>query len=105
MRYSKKSIQETKEHLSAILPVGSKVYVTAQHVSKSGMSRDIKCLADNDGIRNINYYVSVLTGYPFKAENQGVRITGCGMDMGFALVCELAYRLHGSESALKHEWI
>jgi hypothetical protein len=40
-----------------------------------------------------------------RAKSQGLIVQGCGMDMGFHVVSNLAYRLFGAEKALKHDWI
>lgn len=107
----KKSTKEEKEnakkHLLALCPEGTRVFCVLRHVAASGMSRNIDLFVVQEGdIVNISYHASKLTGYPI-AKSGGIRIGGCGMDMGFALVYELAQELYGPNNgyALKHNWL
>ena len=98
---NKLEIKNCKEYLKTILKDGDTLYTNVQHVSQSGMTRDIKVIRIKDNIPlNMNYYVSTILGN--RITNNGVRIGGCGMDMGFALVNNLS-RAIGIE--LKQEWI
>ena len=87
--------KECIETLRALLPPGTKVYTILRYVSKSGMMREISFKAINgDGdIMNLDYYVSRVVGDPI-GEHDGVRVTGCGMDMGFHLVYVLSRHLY-----------
>ena len=69
-----------------------KVWARVNHVTKSGMNRDISfyILTKDDGIKNINDQMfTLLNGYKcsFEKYNKiyyaGVRVGGCGMDMIF----------------------
>lgn len=53
-----------------------------------------------------NYAVSVVTGYPRDKGRgrEGVKVGGCGMDMGFALVHSLSERLYGGEQCDCGRW-
>ena len=80
--------------LDGIQP-GDTIYTTIMHVSKSGMTRDIKItLIRNNNPLDISYAVADLLDY--KIKNNGVRIRGAGMDMGFALIYDLSRRLFPS---------
>jgi hypothetical protein len=91
--------QKAIETLREILPPGSTVHVYCTHVSRSGMSRNIVPLAlcvGDDGqpyTRHIGYLVSKAIGERSDGD-QGVKMGGCGMDMGFALVYALSHALH-----------
>jgi hypothetical protein len=91
--------KEAIETLREILPPGSTVHVYCTHVSRSGMSRNIVPLAiyvDDDGqpqTRHIGYLVSKAIDARANGD-QGVKMGGCGMDMGFGLVHSLSYMLH-----------
>ena len=77
------------ERLKAWFKDVDTVYTSVQHVSKSGMTRDIKLISilDNEPFC-INYLVA--GALDNKIKNGGVRVGGCGMDMGFHIVYELS---------------
>jgi hypothetical protein len=91
------------ERLRNIFPPGSDVFTIVTHVAPSGMSRRIKVLGivtrtwtDRDDkpcskqeIIDVSSSVSDATGYRWH-DSGAVSIGGCGMDMCFALVDELA---------------
>lgn len=73
---------------------GDRIYTAVTHVAKSGLSRSIKVfvMVDNkpDNITNL---VSKICGYRLDEKNGGVKVSGCGMDMGFSVVYDLSYQL------------
>ena len=81
------------------------LYTILRHVSNSGMSRDISVIAIRDNeIYHLDYLVSKLTGYKL-SKNEGVKIGGCGMDMGFALVYSFSSRVFPTGFRYrKNEW-
>jgi len=103
------------------------VYTQVEHVSRSGMSRHINVyvIKDNEPI-NLNYMIERLGIYN-RNKNGSLTVSGCGMDMGFAVTYELSralfpdgfkYRIgewhrNGDPSprdrdggyALKHRWL
>lgn len=101
---------------------GTTVYTQLHSVSKSGMSRRISLKAVRDGqIADITYPAAILMGDKV-SDKGGIVVTGCGMDMGFALVYNLGHYLwsngtpepHSSRNgapdnaggyALRHSWI
>lgn len=79
--------------LKKTLKPGKTVYTTVKHVSKSGMSRDIAVfIAYKGAIKDISWHVANALGYK-RSDNGGVKIGGCGMDMGFALVYNIGHKL------------
>lgn len=111
-----------RDRLLELLKPGNVVYTVCFHVSQSGMSRDIGTfIVKNNEIMDITYQVANVIGWPV-SKNQGVRVAGCGMDMGFHLVYSLGAMLwpdgtkdpHGSRNgepdrtggyALKQRWL
>lgn len=93
-RYAKSEVESARERLSELLKPGNTVYCILRHVSRSGMSRDITLYyIDGEGTTHwLDYSAAVLLGYPL-AKDQGIRVSGCGMDMGFHLVYSLGSAL------------
>ena len=101
----KRYLQQSADELRALLPEGSRVYCVLRHVSNSGMTRNIDFYAiKGDRPIWLSSQIAFLCGYR-TAKTRGLIVRGCGMDMGFSVVCNLAYALYKSESALKHDWI
>lgn len=99
--------------LRGMLAPGSVVYTVLRHVSRSGMTRgiDLYLIQDNRP-RCITFTAGHAIGSPqsFKdwKEGKGLRVSGCGMDMGFSLVHDLSRVLFGNTSlqgGLHHEWL
>lgn len=116
MKYTQAEKSEQLENLKMWFPEGSTVYTILRKVAPSGMSRNISVLSIALGdpsqaekeatIYHPNYAVSVVLGLPLVSGfSDSVRINGCGMDMGFALVNDLARTLYGSGDSLKQRWI
>lgn len=105
--------QEAIERLREMLKPGDTVYTILRHVSRSGMSRVIDCYTKDH--QWIGYRVALVTESKYDDKQRGVRIGGCGMDMGFALVYDLSWVLFGRNNpnrsdndggyALKQEWL
>lgn len=69
------------------------VHTIVTHVARSGMSRSIRCFfCDQDGPWDITGHVARLIDARIDEKNGGLKMTGCGMDMGF----ETVYRLGGA---------
>lgn len=86
---------QTLAELRAMLPPGSTVYTVLRHRSASGMSRSISCHAVADGrIVGLDWYVARATGRAIDQKNGGVKVGGCGMDVGFHLVYTISRALY-----------
>lgn len=92
---------------------GTTIYTKVTHVARSGMSRSIECfvIVDNEPV-NLTWAVARILGDPCDQKNGGVKVGGCGMDMGFHIVNYLSYSLHGHHNAhplagytLEHRWL
>lgn len=92
-------MNEAMESLKGILEKGKHtVYTSLLHVSQSGMTRRISCyVATGEGeLTNIDWYIEKLDLY--KRDNKGgLKVSGCGMDMGFSVVYELSCKLYRNE--------
>ena len=86
---------EAIEQLRKWIKPGDTVYTILRHTSRSGMSRDISVKILHDGgFLHPDYLVAKATGSTL-SKKEGIKIGGCGMDMGFAIVNELSYALYG----------
>lgn len=86
---------EAREQLLKLLKPGDTVLCVLEHVSRSGMSRRIKLYVQGDPGQEPIYlagYAGKLLGLS-RGKGDGLKIGGCGMDMGFALVYELSHAL------------
>lgn len=117
-----------KELAKWIRKTRPKIYCVLRHASQSGMLRVIDFYIIKEGRP---FYVSPLIAafcdYKRDTKKDGLRVSGCGMDMGFAVVYDFSYKVfpkgfryrkneshrNGDTSpidkdggyALKHEWI
>lgn len=98
--------QKTIEWLKKLIKEDDTIYLILRHVSQSGMARDIDMfiIKDNEPLL-IGWKASNLVGERWHKDNYGIRITGCGMDMGFSLVASLAKILFGDYKKLNHYWM
>lgn len=84
---------EAISHLLTILKPGDTVNTILKHVSRSGMMRHISTVICNDGeITDITWYVARAMDEK-RADNGGIKQSGCGMDVGFNLIYNLGYTL------------
>lgn len=129
MRYTKEDIQLAQEQLLKVLKPGDTVLCVLRNVSRSGMSREIDLQTTN--FNWLSSMVAKVLGHSL-GKKGGIKIGGCGMDMGFALVYSLSrtlfptYRclgknkcdssdhnnpgdcrkkIHTDGYALKHRWV
>ena len=89
-----------QEILSRYLGEGDTVYTVLRSVSSSGMSRTMSLKVARDGkILDLTYYASIILGYPLVEVNgsRALRVSGCGMDMGFHVVYSLSRGLFRAE--------
>ena len=79
---------------------GDTVQTILRHVSRSGMMRSISPVIDGE---DVSYLVGPVLGLRFDQKNCGLRVSGCGMDMGFSLVYELSYVLYPEYDCIGEE--
>ena len=114
-KYTKAEVAEAKTRLLELLKPGMTVYTILDSVSRSGMCRHIRLvILDGDTPYYLAYHAAKVLGYALKDRSDSIRITGCGMDMGFALVYELSSALFARDEndpqnsgsyALKQRWL
>ena len=97
-KYTKAEVAEAKTRLLDLLKPGMTVYT----------------ILDGDTPYYLAYHAAKVLGYALKNRSDSIRITGCGMDMGFALVYELSPALFARDEndphnsggcALKQRWL
>lgn len=88
---------EAVERMREWVKPGDTLYTILRHVSRSGMSRSISVVtidhADGGRIYDLDYNVARALGEPIDRDRGGVKVSGCGMDMGFHLVYSLSHAL------------
>jgi len=113
MKYSKEEKQESLERLKEWIKKGDTLHTTVRHVSRSGMMRYIttRQLKKSDHpdvevqVSNYDYHVARVLDLPEAPNYQGVKVGGCGMDMGFHLIYTLSRELFNDGYAIKQEWL
>jgi hypothetical protein len=96
--------------LRDILHPGDRIYTILRHVSRSGMMRviDVQVMvpceekyAPTKGVnaqpRWIGHLVATAIGMPWDDRKQGIRMGGCGTDMGWEITYHLGWALYGKE--------
>lgn len=81
--------------LRETLKPGTTVYTVLRHVSRSSMSRDIDVYVMEDNHpRRITWTVAKAADLTYSRKAEAIKIGGCGMDMGFAIVYDLSRALY-----------
>lgn len=103
-----------RKELKELLKKGDyRVYTILRHVSRSGMFRIIDCfvIVDNSPLW-IGASVAKILGFKYDFDRQGIKISGCGSDMGYEIVYGLSCELyckeryeHDKAYTLKHSWL
>lgn len=101
---------EAIEKLQAILGRGDTLHTILRNVSSSGMSRVISVIyVNNDGsLLNLDYLISQIGVYkrtPASSRYDGLKVSGTGMDMGFAVVYNVSQTVFNDGYALKQQWL
>lgn len=87
--------EEAIENLRSMLPPGSTVYTILRHVARSGMMRRVSLSTIIDGHpHDLDGRAARACGWTWDRDNGGIRVSGCGMDMGFHLVSQLGMVLY-----------
>lgn len=101
-QFPKNEQQEATAELRKLLKPGDTVYCILRAVSRSGMSRVIDLLIQTkQGPRTLGHLAARVVDMPFDRDRGGVKVGGCGMDMGFHLVYGLAYAIFKNDPRLK----
>ena len=108
-----KESQMEQEFLCALFAKQERptAHTILKSVSSSGMSRTMKVVTYHEGqVLDITWWVALVSRVGTLTEKNGqrvVRVSGCGMDMGFHLVHSLGIALYGLEGGYKisQEWL
>ena len=100
---------EAIARLQKELKIGDTLYTILRHKIRSGMSRNISVVRVKNGDAwEISYLVAQALDRS-RAKDGGIICKGCGMDMGFNLVCSLSAVLFSDKGRasdqLQHRWI
>ena len=96
--------EQCKQMLLESIPIGSTIYTLVTKVAASGMSRHIRVLYVRKGeIWDLSFFAARVLDW--SESDQGVRVSGCGMDMGFHLVSSLSHALFWNEKGLAQTWL
>ena len=107
MRQKELEAKEALERLREWVKPGDTIWCVLRSVSRTGMMRVIdfqKFEADGRHL-SLGWNIAKALDMPYNRDREGVRVSGCGMDMGFHVVSGLAFKLFGAESALRSEWL
>lgn len=100
VKATKEEIENWKNELKDMISHMERpeLYTILKHVSRSGMMRSIQVIAIvNNQPLYLGYRIAGILDMPYDEKNEGVKIGGCGMDMGFALVYDLSSVLYKDE--------
>lgn len=98
------SLAESRKMLERFIKPGQTVYTVLRHASRSGMMRHISLVVPtgvSDGVRSdmdmqdVSGWAAHLMGMKRDDSSGGIKVGGCGMDMGFHLVYNLAWAMYG----------
>lgn len=95
MKYPAFEVEEAREALHGVLTPGAHLRTVIRYVSSSGMTRWISLLwiyTDKEGrpvVWDLSYSAARVLGEPLSNQHRGIKVSGCGMDMGFDLVYRL----------------
>lgn len=91
VKMSKSNRNDNIEHLKSLLKPGDTIYTILRHVSRSGMYQAIDLVVIRDGgALDISHLAGPLLEGNDSRHNGACKASGCGMDMGFALVYGLS---------------
>jgi len=83
--------KEAITKLREILKPGNTVYTILRHVSQSGMYRRISLVVfKKNKPYFLDYWAAQALGWHEDRDKGGIKVSGCGMDMGFHLVYTLS---------------
>ncbi|MFN8758825.1 MAG: hypothetical protein ACK5XA_08455 [Tagaea sp.] len=106
--------EQARARLRELLPPGATAHTILRHRSRSGMSRRISIVVpDKDGeLLCVDWLAAQVLGWPCNGNGEGIKVGGCGMDMGFHLVYSLSHSLYRADDdggrggyTLKHRWL
>ena len=98
--------EEAIAKLKEAIKEGDTLYTQLKNVSKSGMTRHIAVrFLKDDYPYDYTYLASIALGWKLSDKYDGIKVGGCGMDMGFHLIYSLSYALYGDGYAINQRWL
>ncbi len=98
--------QEAIQRLQEVFKKGDTLFTQLENISKSGMTRHIKVRQlKNDRPLDWTYLISKALDWKISDKTNGIKVGGCGMDMGFHLIYTLSRKLFNDGYAIKQEWL
>ena len=99
---------EALKNLKSWIKEDDTIYYIIKNVSSSGMYRHIdffKFEWENGKLQKywLSYNIAKALKYSFKEKTNSVGVGGCGMNMGFSVISNLADELFGDYKKLKYE--
>lgn len=97
---SKAERAEWVADLRETLPPGSTLYTVIRGVARSGMSRSMDAYAMDGEIDGriarqwLSYRLAAVNGYGWDVKRECLRLSGCGMDMGYWLCYSVSSMLY-----------
>lgn len=86
------------KELCEMFKPGDTVTTVLRHVSSSGMSRSISVISPD--LQDVSYLVAHAMGDKIDQTHGGIKVGGCGMDMGFHVVYGLSRTLYPSYACI-----
>ena len=95
MNAKQKTVEDAKKSLAWLKP-GDTLQVILRHVSRSGMLRiiDVYAKGATGELEWIGPKVAEAIGAPYDRKRNGIKMSGCGTDMGFEIAYALGYALY-----------
>lgn len=90
---------EAIREFKKLVKPGDTLYTVLRHVSRSGMMRHISVYAIKKGeTRMLDHLAHKILDWPRVpfGKGEGIKVSECGMDMGFHLVYSLSAAVYGS---------
>lgn len=104
-KITKADREERIASLRELLGSVGTIYTCLRKVSSSGMSRTLTLHIVKDGeILDITYGASIALGWS-RNDDGHLKVSGCGMDMGFHTVYTLAQILNDDGYSIKQRWM
>jgi hypothetical protein len=111
MKQTNEELKTIKEDCLRYVNLCNKqIFCVLKGLSRSGMNRKIDFFGfyvdENKRVQKIyfNHFISQLCDYK-QDDNGYLKVSGCGMDMGFSVVANLSTKLFDDYKVLNSEWL
>lgn len=98
---NQQEIEQTKERLKKLYPVGACVNVVLTHVSKSGMLRRYIVLANLDGTDRLTNVSFLMRALGMNVKEGEIIVRGCGFCGADEISSTISSALHGDKGITK----